>query len=219
MSDIAVAGVLAFAAGAGISTFFAPCAFPLLPGYVGYYVQRREGSGPTVAAAAVAGLGALGSLSVVAALVLAVGEPIKRTLPVFEPLVGVALVGFGATALLGRGPELRIGLPRRPRSLLGFGLFGAIYAVAAAGCVVPLLVGVVTQALAFESAISVLVVAVYALGVTLPLVGVTLLAGVGVDLWHALGTHTGRIQQAAAVVMILAGLGQLALGVSEVGVV
>jgi cytochrome c-type biogenesis protein len=218
MVEPAVVGALAFAASAGVATFFAPCAFPLLPGYVGYYLSENDGNTGMLAPAGAAAGGALGALAVVALLVLAVGEPVKTALPVLEPIIGVGLIAFGIATLMNRGPELRVPLPERPASVTGFGVFGAVYAVAAAGCVVPLLFGVVTQALALPAHSSALVLAVYALGVTLPLVGVTLLAGVGIDSWRSLGTYSRRVQQVAAVVMIVAGGGQIYLAVFELGV-
>ncbi|ESP89740.1 cytochrome C biogenesis protein transmembrane region/thiol-disulfide transporter [Candidatus Halobonum tyrrellensis G22] len=48
MTSAAFLGTVAFAAGAGLTTFFAPCAFPLLPGYVGYYVHQSEDETPGV---------------------------------------------------------------------------------------------------------------------------------------------------------------------------
>jgi cytochrome c-type biogenesis protein len=218
MVEPAVVGALAFAASAGVATFFAPCAFPLLPGYVGYYLSENDGNTGMLAPAGAAAGGALGALAVVALLVLAVGQPVKTALPVLEPIIGVGLIAFGIATLMNRGPELRVPLPERPASVTGFGVFGAVYAVAAAGCVVPLLFGVVTQALALPAHSSALVLAVYALGVTLPLVGVTLLAGVGIDSWRSLGTYSRRVQQVAAVVMIIAGGGQIYLAVFELGV-
>lgn len=218
MVETAVVGALAFAASAGVATFFAPCAFPLLPGYVGYYLSETDReTGMLLPAAAAAG-GALGALTVVALLVLAVGRPVKNALPVLEPVVGLGLIAFGVMMLLNRGPELRVPLPERPASVTGFGVFGAVYAVAAAGCVVPLFFGVIAQALALPVHSSVLVLTVYALGVTLPLVGVTLLAGVGIDSWRSLGKYSSHVQQLAAVVMILAGGGQIYLAVFELGV-
>jgi cytochrome c-type biogenesis protein len=220
-TDPAVAGTLAFAASAGLATFFAPCAFPLLPGYVGYYASESDGEGNAamLPAAAAAATGAFLALAGVAALVLALGRPVTAALPALEPAVGVGLVAFGLATLFDRGPELRVPLPRRPTSVPGFGVFGAVYAVAAAGCVVPLLFGVLTQAVAFPLAAGAVVLAVYVLGVALPLVGVTLLAGVGVDAWRDAGAYGRRIRQAAAGVMILAGAGQVYLAVFELGVV
>ncbi|WP_049909649.1 cytochrome c biogenesis protein CcdA [Haloarcula japonica] len=219
MVGAAALGTLAFAAGAGITTFFAPCAFPLLPGYIGYYMRESDGNVGMLPPATAAAGGALAALTLVALLVLALGQPLKNALPMFEPVIGLGLVMFGVVMLLNREPEFRVPLPQRPASVTGFGVFGAVYAVAAAGCVVPLFFGVVTQALALPVHTSVLVLTVYALGVALPLVGVTLLAGVGICIWHTVGTYLQRIHQLAAVVMILAGSGQIYLAVFELGVV
>jgi cytochrome c-type biogenesis protein len=219
MTGASVASALAFATSAGVATFFAPCAFPLLPGYVGYYLSESDGEIGMLPPAGAAGFGALASLGIVAVLVLAVGRPIQTALPTLEPVVGAGLVVFGVVTLLDRGPELRVPLPARPASVAGFGVFGAVYAVAAAGCVVPLFFGVVAQALALPTHATILVLAVYALGVTLPLVGVTLLAGAGIDSWRSLGNYSNRLEQVAAVVMIGAGCGQIYLAVFRLGVV
>lgn len=207
MAEVAVLGTLAFAASAGVATLFAPCAFPLLPGYVGYYLRESDGDVGMLPPATAATFGALGSLTLVALLVLALGQPLKNALPMLEPVIGVGLIVFGVVMLLNREPELRVPLPQRPASVTGFGVFGAVYAVAAAGCVVPLFFSVVTQALALPVQASVLVLTVYALGVALPLVGVTLLAGAGIGLWRTFGTYLQRMHQIAAIVMILAGGG------------
>lgn len=218
MVDPELLGAVVFAFSAGVATFFAPCAFPLLPGYLGYYLSESDADTGTVLPAAAAAVGAIGALAVVALLVLAVGQPVKTALPVLEPVVGAGLVGFGAVLLLDRGPEIHVPLPERSASVTGFGVFGAAYAVAAAGCVMPLVFGVMTQALALSGSVSLLVPAVYALGVAVPLVGVTLLAGAGIDAWRTLGTHTRLIQRIAAGIMILAGAGQIYLAVFELGV-
>lgn len=218
MTEASVVSALAFATSAGVATFFAPCAFPLLPGYVGYYLSESDRETGMLPPAGAAGFGALASLSIVATLVLVVGRPIQTALPTLEPVVGGGLIVFGVATLLRRGPELRVPLPARSASVTGFGVFGAVYAVAAAGCVVPLFFGVVTQALTLPVHASVLVLAVYALGVTLPLVGVTLLAGAGIDSWRSLGKYSNRVRQIAAVVMIVAGCGQIYLAVFRLGV-
>jgi cytochrome c-type biogenesis protein len=211
-------GPTAFAAGAGIATFFAPCAFPLLPGYVGYYMNKSDKDPRMVAPAVAAAVGALASLSVVAGLVLAVGQRMKQALPALEPVIGIALVVFGIVMVLGREPEVQVPLPGRSASVTGFGVFGAVYAVAAAGCVVPLLFGVVSQAVSLGFPASLVVLTVYALGVAVPLVGVTLLAGIGVDSWRSLGRYTEQMKNAAATLMILAGVGQVYLSVFRLGV-
>ena len=204
---------LAFAVGAGVATFFAPCAFPLLPGYVGYYLSERgdPGVGGTVVPAVAAAVGAVTTLSVVGAAVLLLGRTVTDYVPLFEPVAGVALVAFGALVLTDNAPSVRVALPARPTSAAGFAVFGAGYAVAAAGCVVPLFLGVVTQALTYPPAGSAAVFAAYAGSVSAPLVGVTLLAGAGVDTWRSAGRYAGRVERVAGGIMVVAGVGQLVL--------
>lgn len=219
MTPPALYGAVVFAASAGLATFFAPCAFPLLPGYVGYYIQQSERDTPGVPSAAAAALGSLVALGMVAGLAFALGQRLTSVLPLLEPVVGVGLVGFGLLVLSDRTPTAHVSLPRRPESVLGFGVFGAVYALAAAGCVVPLFLGVVTQAVALPLPGGVAVLSVYAGSVTAPLVGVTLLTSAGVESWRDIGRFAGQIQRVAAGVMIIAGIGQLYLSIAVVDVV
>lgn len=215
MMSAEVFGAVAFAASAGLATFFAPCAFPLLSGYVGYYVQQNGGGTPGMGvwSAAAAAVGSLTSLGVVAALVLAFGRTLTSVLPLLEPVIGAGLILFGLLVLTDRAPTLSLSLPKRPESVAGFCVFGAVYALAAAGCVVPLFIGVLTQASTLPLVWGGVTAIVYVLTVTAPLVGVTLLAGVGVDSWRGLGRYVGYMEYSAAVVMIAAGVGQVYLSV------
>lgn len=218
MTGMAFSAVLAFASMAGVTTFFAPCAFPLLPGYVGYYLHESNDGTSALPVAVAAAVGALATLAALAVLVVLPGIRVKQSLPVLEPVIGIGLVVFGLLVVLERGPELRIPLPGRPSSASGFLVFGAVYAVAAAGCVVPLLAGVLTQALALPAGQGVLTVLAYALGVALPLAGVTLLIDAGVDVWRGLGVYARCIDLVAGIVLVVAGVGQVWLSVFELGV-
>jgi cytochrome c-type biogenesis protein len=218
MVETAFGGIIAFAASAGVATFFAPCAFPLLPGYIGYYLSVSDTNSKMIFPAAAAAGGALGSLSLIAALVLAIGQPIKQLLPVFEPVIGFGLIVFGGLTLFNKGPNIHIRFPERPATASGFGVFGAVYAVAAAGCVVPLFLGVLSQALTHTPIRGGIILVVYALGITGPLVGVTLLAGVGIDSWRSIDGYSKQIHSLAAVLMILAGSGQIYLAVFELNI-
>ena len=210
------AGVLAFALGAGLTTFFAPCAFPLLPGYVGYALHQN--GVPGTAAAGAAAVGALAMLAAVSGLTFAFGRSLTGVLPAFEPLVGAGLVGFGVLVATNRVPELRVPLSRRPHSVAGFGVFGAAYALAAAGCVVPLFLGVVGQAATLPVPAGVVVLGAYAAGVTAPLAGITLLTGAGVGSWRSASRLSRYVKPVAGTVMVGAGLGQLYLSVAVLDV-
>jgi cytochrome c-type biogenesis protein len=219
-ADAAFTGALAFALSAGLATFFAPCAYPLLPGYVGYYLSREEADlGGAVVRGAAATAGALAVLAVVGAVVVSVGSRFASGLAVIEPVVGLGLVGLGLLVLAGRTPTVHVLLPEHRSSVGGFALFGGVYAVAAAGGVVPIVVGVVTQALTLSSGQAAAVIGVYAGAVSLPLLGVTLLSAAGGDSLRGLSRYVGPVQRVAALVMILAGVAQVGVSLSYLGVV
>jgi cytochrome c-type biogenesis protein len=48
---------------------------------------------------------------------------------------------------------------------------------------------------------------------SLPLVGVTLLAATGSDAWRSLSRYTDQLHNVAAILMIVAGIGQLYLSI------
>lgn len=218
MVELELLGTTAFAFGAGLATFFSPCAYPLLPGYVGYYVSRADADANPVGGALVRGLaagtGVLAVFGTLAALALAVGQAGFERLVLLEPLVGAALVVFGLLVALDRALSFRVALPERRTSVLGFGLFGAVYALAAAGCVVPIVLGVFLRAIAAPPLETALVMGAYAGGVSLLMVATTVATGVGVSLGTARFVGYGaRLTRLAGAVMVLAGLGQLYLAV------
>ena len=217
MSD-PLASHLAFAAGAGVATFLSPCALPLVPGYVGYYLSATDGDrgGTGVAVRGVAAaVGVLLTLGALAGLAIVVGRPLTRALPVVEPVVGVALVVLGALVVSQRGPDWRLTLPARRTNTAGFALFGAGYAGASAGCVLPVFLAVVVQTLTLPLPAAAAVVGVYAAGVAVPLLAVTVAVGFGLDIaagrWSGVGN---RLERVAGVVLVLAGLGQVVVAVA-----
>lgn len=213
MSASTLLPTIAFAASAGIATFFAPCAFPLLPGYIGYYLQQRDDE--TVSSALLpaigAAVGALVTLGAVGLSVFVVGQELVRYLTWFEPIAGVVLLVVGLLVVAGKQPTIRVPLPARPASTTGFALFGGGYALAAAGCVAPVFLGVVAQTLTLPFSGRVLSFGSYALGVVIPLCGVTLLMAAGVDWWRELGKYSYALERVAGGLMIVAGIGQLYL--------
>lgn len=219
MIDTDLAGTVTFAFGVGVATFFSPCAYPLLPGYVGYYVsqadtdERRPVGGALVRGIA-AGVGVLAVFGVLAGLAVAVGQAGFERLVLFEPLVGVALLVFGLLALAGRTPSIRISLPERRTSVLGFGLFGAVYALAAAGCVAPIVFPVFLRAITAPPVEAALVVGAYAGGVSLLMVAATVATGVGVAAGiERVAASAPYLKRLAGAVMVVAGLGQLYLSI------
>lgn len=218
MADAAFLGTLAFAATTGLATFFAPCAYPLLPGYVGFYLGQDEAdlSGALVRGLA-ATVGALVVLGTVAAVLVLAGQSLVSRLVFIEPVVGVALVVLGLSLVSGRSPSLHVLLPERRSTVTGFGLFGGVYAVAAAGCVVPALLALVTQSLTLPPEQATVALTVYALTAAVPIFGVTLLAAVGSDAFRGVARYVGSIQRVAGAVVVVAGVAQVYLSLDFLG--
>ncbi|MFO7834496.1 MAG: cytochrome C biogenesis protein [Halohasta sp.] len=172
------------AVGTGVATFFSPCAYALLPGYVGVYLGNDDDG--SLASDAIHGLAAaVGVLVVVGATIAAiaaVGEPIRRLVTWIEPLVGVALAGFGLLLLRGSTVGWHLPLPEQRPGVVGFGLFGGVYAIAAVGCVAPLFFGLVLDALRAGVGQTLLVVGVYGGTIAALLLGSTFAIGMGYEL-------------------------------------
>ena len=209
-------GQATFAFGAGIATFFSPCVVALLPGYVSYYVAAVDGERAPLSGALARGvaasLGALGTFAVLSVVAFAAGTALERALPVIEPLVGVLLIGLGALVLWKGALSVRVALPDRRASVLGFGIFGSVYALAATACVLPLFLSVTVVSLDLAVGGTALVLAAYALGFAVLMLAATVAVAIGQEaLLSRFTGHAGTLTRVAGVVLVLAGFAQLYL--------
>ena len=214
-------GAATFAFAMGVTTFFSPCSYALLPGYVGYYVSATGRETPplsgAVARGVAASVGAVAVLLVLSGVALVAGETLERTLPALEYGVGLALIAAGGWILYVGPGAVHAMLPRRRASVWGFGIFGAMYAIAATACVLPLFLGVALQSVTLPTHEAALVLGSYAGGFAVLMLSVTVATAVGHSVSAgALAGRVDRLVRLGGVVLILAGIGQLyvALAVS-----
>ena len=209
-----VTSSIAFAVGAGVATFFAPCAYALLPGYVGYYVaatgDERPSNAGVVARGLAATVGVIAVFAVAIAITVAVGQSLGAILPTVEAVVGVALIVLGAVVIVRGSLPLHVALPKRRSSVFGFVAFGAAYATAATACVFPLFLAIVLQSLSFGPGEAFLVVGGYAGAFATLMLAATVTTAMGHRL--AAGRVAGgvdRFVRLSGVLIALAGVGQL----------
>jgi len=211
---------LGFAFSLGTATFFAPCALPLLPGYVAYFLGQDDGTARQtlgkrvlngLVVAAVTSLGLLSVFALLAAVAFVLGERVLRNVAVLELVAGVVLIVLGTGMVTGRLSQLsvRIRLPERRSGPVGYFSFGVVYAAAAAGCTGPLFIGLVSLALANPvNAVSIL--GAYAAGMVSLLVVVTLATALGRDtLVDRLATSGQQVTRFAGGILVIAGVVQL----------
>ncbi|QLG48590.1 cytochrome c biogenesis CcdA family protein [Natrinema halophilum] len=218
MVDAAVTTSIVFGLTSGIATFFSPCAYPLLPGYVGFYVSQTDGEraslGGALSRGLVAGGGVLVTFTALLGAAFAVGYSTLSSITLFEVIAGVILIAFGLLVVFDRAPSLSIPLPKRRSSVLGFAVFGVGYALAAAGCVAPIFFSVVTRSLSVSSTAAGALLGTYVGSLVTLMVSLTVATGMGVVAGAGrLTAYAGPLKRLAGAVMIVAGVGQLYLAI------
>jgi cytochrome c-type biogenesis protein len=162
-----------------------PCGFAMLPAYLSYFLGLEDAEvevprasvaqAVQVACAVAAGFMAVFALA--GAVVELTSLPVYENVPWISIVIGVALFALGVAMLFGF--ELTVRLPRldrggRERTIGSMFVFGVSYAIASIGCTLPLFLGAVAGTMSNDSVVDgVLVFAVYALGMTLVLLALT----------------------------------------------
>lgn len=235
MAGLGTPALAGLAFSAGTATFFAPCAFPLLPGYVSYFlgdtastVEARTTHGadsgsdalvgrvraPLARALLVSLVAGLGMVTVyvgLTALAATLGAAALSDIAVLELVVGAVFVVAGSAMAAGwKVSRSLVQLPERRRTVTGFFAFGVLYATAAAGCTAPLFLAVVLKGVSSGPVAAVTVAGAYALGMCAVLLGVTGASALGgSSLASRLSAHTGRIYRVAGGLLALSGVAEI----------
>jgi cytochrome c-type biogenesis protein len=227
MVDLGAISLLTLAFSAGAATFFAPCAFPLLPGYLSYFLSdsistvantaRTTDSGvverrrrPLGRAALVSVAACLGMTLVyvgLAGTTIALGAQALTDIAVLELVVGSVFIVAGGTMAAGWTVDRSlIHLPERRRSIGGFFAFGALYAGAAAGCTAPLFIAIVVRGIAAGPALGVGLAVSYAFGMSAVLIVLTVLSALGgSSIASTVSQYTRKIYRLAGILLVLSG--------------
>ena len=219
---------------AGVASFFSPCAFPLLPGYLSFYTDVRADGNQANRSARALGLGlvtaggvltftlvlgsTIGLLGLSAGQALSISGPEPSPFVLwFRGLVGVLLVALGLAQLfdvnLKPGLADKLAWYTRPNRQGNGGattlyLYGFGYTAAGMGCTGPILAGLTVVALAtggFSTAIATFAVFAMTMGGLMLLVS-GLVATSQDTLIQRLKASTPRIKQVASVLLVLVGL-------------
>ncbi len=206
---------LAFAA--GVLSVSSPCCLPLLPGYLSYLsgvsppeLERRRGRTLVAALLFVAGFSlvfvALGATASELGFLLSVYRlPLARVAGVFIAAMGLVLLLEGRVGLVSRGGDWSRWFPGG--KLWTAPLLGAAFAITWTPCIGPVLAVILTLAgSTADLSQGVLLLALYSLGLALPLVGLSF--------WvSGLRSLLGRVAHGAALVESASGALLVAMGV------
>ncbi|MEM4653815.1 MAG: cytochrome c biogenesis protein CcdA [Candidatus Nezhaarchaeales archaeon] len=199
---------VALAFTAGMYTLFSPCSFPLLPGYVSYYLGSR--SSPRAAVGGlICALSIIAVFSVMGMIVSLLGGLASKYIPLLQVGAGAMMVLMGFMMVFeGRALSipLRLRAPRR-RGFAGLLLYGIAYGLASAGCSAPIFFSIVLYAFSFGGAIHGLMVFIaYAMGIGIPLVTISIFVVKIKDV------VVRRVMRAASLMQAAAGYSLIAIG-------
>jgi len=241
-----------FAVGAGVMVFFSPCSFPMLPGYMSFYLankKQRTGKFDETAAretlpdglAAAAGL--TGVLLLIGILLVPFISIIGGFIPLLELIIGIMIAGLGIMMVMEYDSEPIVRPFRKFMAILGgsppvaaakngiekiiqrywsndftfsgnsdgtrVGLFwyGVAYGSAAAGCVAPVVIGLLTASIGKGIITGLLVFLIFSFTAGMLMVAFTMLVAASEStIVDKLKASTRQIEMAGGVVMIIVGL-------------
>ncbi len=222
-------GFLLFAVVVAVASFFSPCSFPVLPGYLTHYAEVAGAAGANgnrrVAAGFVASLGVLTFTLLLAGIMAALGSAVTGSLSVagssglpiriFRGSVGLLLIVLGVSHFVSRGLDFgRLSFlghalvsPDNPNPLRGLYLYGFGYQAVGIGCSGPFLTGLIVFALAaggFGAALAGFTL--YAVTMTSLMLAVSLLVGFAAGhIVKALSRAAPKIKKGSAVAQVAVG--------------
>ena len=209
---------LAVAFAAGLVAIMNPCGFAMLPAYLSYFIgtgHEDAVSRPEALrrALVVGGVMSLSFLLIFGITGIAITAGFRA---VIDWIPYIALGIGGLVALLGVamsfGYELRVGLPKaksanKDNSLRSVFVFGLSYGAASLSCTLPVFLSVVAAQLTASSFISgTATFLVYALGMSMMLVAITIVLALGKQtIVGKLRTSARYINRTSGVILVVAG--------------
>lgn len=211
MVDLAL---LSLAFGAGLVTFFNPCAYAMLPAYVAYYLGRH-GAGPLsegilkgAGAGAAVSLGFVAVFLAMGTLVSLAGAQIGPFLPWAAITIGAILIALGFLWLAGVRLSFSISPPAPLKGgPLSFFIFGVGYAIASAACALPVFLMVVFAAVSSGGLLSgLLIFLAYSLGMVVLMVPLAMAVAASKDLaLRRFERVVPYVRKIGAAILIIAG--------------
>jgi cytochrome c-type biogenesis protein len=214
---------------AAVGSFFSPCAFPMLPGYMTYFMgtetegRQEVGWKRAVSGGLVSGLGIVSVYVLIGAAVILLGNAVKPYIPLLGPVVGIILIVMGTLTLTNlqywaivrpfqrlrerlspsKGP--REGQESTLRGLFGYGVG---YGGAASACVAPLFIAAVVNAAAYGDVVQGLgVLLLYAVVVILLMLAITIsLSFAGETAVRKLSAYTDLIKKIGGAALVIVGV-------------
>jgi cytochrome c-type biogenesis protein len=201
---------LTFIFTAGVFALFSPCGFPMLPGYISYYLGTKTSLGRAIPGGIACTLGLVTIFSIMGAIATTLGSILSVYIPLLEIVAGLFTIFLGVIIMF----ELKnpiFGLPikaPKQKGFIGLFLYGIAYGMATLGCSAPIFFSILSYAIATGSVLQgIITFIIYALGMGLPLILITvLIVETKKFILERIVRLTPLIQKISGVVLIFIGI-------------
>ncbi len=226
-ATVAQVSVYSLAILAAVGSFFSPCSFPLLPGYMAYYIGLDAGSKQKPSTRAAAGRGFLAALGmivvygIIAVIVFAIGYSAAVFVSSLGLYVGIILIALGALTLTPiqyhkliepfRKLRQKI-LPTKEGKEHGIGsrmfAYGVGYGAAGFACVAPPFIAAILNASIYGNILfGALVLVIYSAIVIALMIAITvLLTEAGQAAVKKMNRYVNVIKKISGIALIIAGI-------------
>jgi cytochrome c biogenesis protein CcdA len=201
---------LAFIFTAGVFALFSPCGFPMLPGYISYYLGTKTSLSRAIPSGIACTLGLVVIFSIIGVIATSLGSLLSIYIPLLEIVAGIFTIFLGVIILLELNTSL-FGVPIKAptqKGFIGLFLYGIAYGMATLGCSAPIFFSILSYAITAGSfVLGIVTFIIYALGMGLPLIIITILiVETKKYILNRLVRLTPLIQKGSGFVLILIGL-------------
>ena len=215
-------GLFAFAVIAAIATFFSPCSFGLLPGYLSYYTEIEKKERSIIFSGLVVALGLLAFNVILGILIALIGGGFGKAFSVseagelsgitriFRIVIGFVLLFFGIAGLAKIKTIAtffhKVSHSSKAFSQEGLFLFGFSFNIANIGCAGPIMAGLIALGISsgFEAAI--IAFLVYAITMSLLMLAVAVAVSSQQKIVEKAISYSPQIQKISSIVLIIVGL-------------
>jgi cytochrome c biogenesis protein CcdA/PKD repeat protein len=163
---------------AGVLALFSPCGFPMLPGYLSYYLGKKRSIEKAVSGGVACTFGLIGVFSVIGVGVALFGNMIAQYIPILELVAGSLAIAMGISMLVNIKLPTLFTISRAPKQkgLRGLFLYGIAYGLATLGCSAPIFFSTLFYAISSGGILpGIITFIAYAIGMGLPLLMITIL--------------------------------------------
>jgi len=195
---------------AGVVALFSPCGFPMLPGYISYYMGVEISYRKAIPLGMACSFGLIMIFSFIGFLATIIGGFFSLFTSLLELIAGLIMIFMGVGMIF----ELRISklwipiISSKKKGIFGIFLYGITYGLATIGCSAPIFLSILSYAIANGGLIQgLLTFIVYASGMGFPIIIITILMVKVKNLMlNKVVMRTQRLHKISGTVLISIGL-------------